>query len=219
MAGAAHASGEQDASSQQQASSQHVASSQVQASQPTSNNQQSIVPRGTKRIALESNSDRAEKKRKMVQPGRVLLGECGANPNNRGGKAVIPYHVHISVLTDIITNGTSPNRYAPVRLVEVPEHMLEAWRAANREMCGNPLMPAFSKEMKYMLLTKHHFVYAQKIIEEGCRRVFNKGMHPARLWEEDSEGRHIQEYGFQAIIYDESLFDSPAAMQGVGRAI
>ena len=80
-------------------------------------------------------------------------------------------------------------------------------------------MPAFSKEMKYMLLTKHHFVYAQKIIEEGCRRVFNKGMHPARLWEDDSEGRHIQEYGFQAIIYDESLFDSPAAMQGVGRAI
>ena len=53
------------ASSQPQASSHHVASGQQQASQPTAG---LAVPRGAKRHNLESNSDRAEKKKRTPSP-------------------------------------------------------------------------------------------------------------------------------------------------------
>ena len=91
----------------------HSASSHQHASWPTAG---LSLPRGINRHNLESNLDH--------QSGRIPLGLIGANPKNRGGQAVIPFHLHKHVLSDIVTNGTHRPRYAPVRLLEVPTHRL-----------------------------------------------------------------------------------------------
>ena len=66
-----------------------------------------------------------------------------------------------------------------------------------------------------MCLTKHHFVHAHKIIDEGCRTVFNAGTLPARLRDDDTEGLTIQEHGIDAIIYSADLWNDPSAMQAI----
>ena len=171
---------------------------------------------GVKRALLVSPSVRAEKYRKSDQPSRVPLKHVGFNPKNRGGQGLIASFLHNPLGPDIIKNGTSINRYAPVLLVEVPQDVLQAWRAANKHKCDtDPLMPMYSAEMWMCCITKSHFTHACKLIQDGNRYVGNGGMLPAMLHDGDTEGRMIQEYGVQAVIYGPELWKDVAALQAL----
>ena len=162
------------------------------------------VPRGVKRKSLCTINDQAEKMLCKSQPGRAALDHIGMNVLNRGGHGVISFHLHRNVLPDVLENGTIADRYAPVRLVEVPQASLDKWRQENKRRCDDPLMPKFSPEMKYCLLTKHHFVHSHKLIKDGCS-VFNEGNHPAKLKDDDEEGKMVQSVGVKAVIYGPEL--------------
>lgn len=52
--------------------------------------------------------------------------------------------------------------------MKVPTDKLDAFRAFNRRMCeSDPLLPAFSTDMRYALLTKNHLVHALKLYTSG----------------------------------------------------
>ena len=149
------------------------------------------------------------------QPGRAALDHIGMHTGNRGGHGVISFHLHRNVLPDVLENGTIADRYAPVRLVEVPQASLDKWRQENKRRCDDPLMPKFSPEMKYCLLTKHHFVHSHKLIKDGDRTVFNEGKLPAKLRDYDDEGKMVQSVGVKAVIYGPELWDDPAALNAI----
>ena len=115
------------------------------------------------------------------------------------------------MLLDIENNMTAITRYSPIRLMEVPEEKLEWFREANRAKCErDPLMPKYSPTMRFALLTKTHFCHAHKLINDGSRRQFNSGGLPAKLIDEDAEGRMIQDYGVDAIVYGPEIWSDPA---------
>ena len=173
------------------------------------------VPRGVKRKSLCTINDQAEKMLCKSQPGRAALDHIGMHALNRGGHGVISFHLHRNVLPDVLENGTIADRYAPVRLVEVPQASLDKWRQENKRRCDDPLMPKFSPEMKYCLLTKHHFVHSHKLIKDGDRSVFNEGKHPAKLRDDDEEGKMVQSVGVKAVIYGPELWNDPAALNAI----
>ena len=122
------------------------------------------------------------------------LKDCGFHPQRCGGQGIAVSHLHGVVLPDIIKHGSTPRRYAPVRLVVVPSDKLENWRHANKIGCDNPLMPEYSPSMWLCHLTKQHFGHAHKLIADGGRSAFNRGMLPAKLTDDDIEGQRVQEH-------------------------
>ena len=115
-------------------------------------------------------SSKAEKARAKwssngIQWIRVDL--LGASPWNRSGLGVSGYRTH-EVVQSIKADGLARRRYRDATVVRVPAKHLAEFRAFNEKMCqGDPLLPAFSGEMKYALLTKHHLVHAVKLFQAG----------------------------------------------------
>ena len=60
--------------------------------------------------------------------------------------------------------------------------------------------------MKYVCASKTHFVHAQKLLQQQCRTLFNKGEDTIRLQAGDSEGQQISAQGVMASIYSSTLF-------------
>ena len=113
--------------------------------------------RGKKRKGFASHLERAATYLSAEQPGRVPLGKTGAMTYD----CVIPMHVHMDLLPDILTHGTQASRYAPVKMVEVPRDALAKWRRDNKAKSEHPLMPQYSPEMCFCLLTKKNRIRAQ----------------------------------------------------------
>ena len=69
-------------------------------------------------------------------------------------------------------------------------------------------MPRYSNGIKYICVSKTHFVHCQKLAKDGNRFLFNDG---ETLPEEDVEGNQIQEQGpVRAINHSASFHDSAA---------
>ena len=92
--------------------------------------------RGKKRKAFDSPLERAATYLIAEQPVRVPLGKTGAMTYD----CVIPMHVHMDLLPDILTHGTQSSRYAPVKMVEVPCEALAKWRQDNKAKSEYPLV-------------------------------------------------------------------------------
>ena len=123
---------------------------------------------------------------------RIPLEELGFLPENRGGMGLSPHHVH-EVAWDCLSNGTKLSRYQEVEVVKLPPDREAAVREASKKKCeASTLMPNFSPTMRYVCLTKTHFVHAQKqlgITSENssysARKALVAKMTPAhrrRLW-------------------------------------
>ena len=129
----------------------------------------------------------------------------------------MPLHAH-DVAFDICENGTSMRRYQHVKLVEVPEEMVQEWLATNMQKAKlNPQLADFAAmshtEPYYASLNGTHFAEAHKLIMEGKRRFWDEPearrfmLNPA-----DEEGRIIQESGVTALVYSAELWGDPAAL-------
>ena len=63
----------------------------------------------------------------------------------------------------------------------------------NEEKCnGDPLMPRFSSKIIYGLLNLTHFVYSQKLVQQGGH-LYDKGEIKIRLRDDDEEGKLMGE--------------------------
>ena len=59
------------------------------------------------------------------------------------------------------TDGLSRRRYRDATVVKVPPGELEAFHKFNKHMCeSDALLPSFSSDMRYALLTKNRLVHA-----------------------------------------------------------
>ena len=172
----------------------------------------SFAPAFMKRVALEDAGDRAQK---LSKPGmvRIPLEQIGFWDKNRGGVGANGHHVH-EVAHDVLTNKTKLQRYGHCNIILIPEEMLQQMREANRLRCScDPLMPKFSKKMKYVAMSKTHFVHAHKLAKDGGRALFNKQDGVPIVWKtDDYEGALIIEHGIKCQIYDSNLlYDTDAA--------
>ena len=108
----------------------------------------------------------------------------------------MPLHAH-DVAEDICDNGTSVRRTPHVKLVEMPEDMVEDWLARNKKKAKmNPLLADFSAMSHtgpyYANLGGTHFVEAHKLIKEKRRFKDQEKSPPFALLAEDLEGVMIQ---------------------------
>jgi hypothetical protein len=175
-----------------------------------------VVNCTNEQVDLEDAADRAERHRKHAQQ-RVNLRQVGFWPKNRGGVGVSSTHIH-EVCSDIRTNKIRRQRYEPLQLLAVPEGpMLEKFKAANKSKCtSDPLMPAFSEEMKYVAATKTHFVHACKLFCEGSHHFYNKPQNPKiRFKAGDKEAAEIQSEGILAVIYGETIWNDMGAVEAL----
>ena len=175
-----------------------------------------VVNCTNEQVDLEDAADRAERHRKHAQQ-RVNLRQVGFWPKNRGGVGVSSTHIH-EVCSDIRTNKIRRQRYEPLQLLAVPEGpMLEKFKAANKSKCtSDPLMPAFSEEMKYVAATKTHFVHACKLFCEGSHHFYNKPQNPKiRFKAGDKEAAEIQSEGILAVIYAETIWNDMGAVEAL----
>jgi len=121
-------------------------------------------------------SSKAERARARWSSGGIQwirVDLLGAAPFNRSGLGVSGFHTH-EVVQSIKADGLSRRRYRDATVVRVPALHLAEFRSFNERMCqGDPLLPPFCAEMKYALLTKHHFVHAVKLYQAGS--VFLNG--------------------------------------------
>ena len=119
-------------------------------------------PQAKKRKLFLSDATRAETY--LVMTGRVHLSMISwISSLHRGARDIMPLHVH-DIAADICTRGTSQRRYAPVKLVEVPERFRARWLSANKmKAAGQPLLANFQAvshtEPIYATLCGSHFVY------------------------------------------------------------
>ena len=167
-------------------------------------------------MRVEELPESAEKYR---IPGlvRVPLDQIGFWPGQRYGLGCIPFHVH-EVAADIVTTGTSLDRYDRVELVKIPAAELDLVRKGNKTMCDSvKSMPLFNADMVYVLLTKTHFTLAHMLIRDGGRTLHDYKMgtrvRDIKLLLGDLEGHVIQERGVLASIFNENLFLEPEAMR------
>ena len=108
---------------------------------------------------------------------RKKLDELGFLPCNRGNLGISGHHVHEVAWSCIL--GIRANRYKQVEVVRVPESCLDDWRRSNAERCeSDALMPSFSPNMRFALLSKNHFTHANKLARDGNRSLFNEGKIP-----------------------------------------
>ena len=175
-----------------------------------------VVNCTNEQVDLEDAADRAERHRKHGEQ-RVHLGQVGFWPSNRGGVGVSSTHIH-EVCSDIKTNKIRRQRYEPLQLLAVPEGpMLQKFKAANKAKCtSDPLMPAFSEDMKYVAATKSHFIHACKLFCEGSRHFYNKPHNPKiRFKAGDKEAAEIQSEGILAVIYGETIWNDMGAVEAL----
>jgi hypothetical protein len=160
---------------------------------------------------LQDASDRAQK---LCRKGtvRIPLKSIGFWHMNRGGLGIASRHAH-EVAHDVKTHKTNEERYGKVELVEIPNKYLTEVREANRKRCAaDALMPRYSPEIKYICLTKTHFVHAQKLANDGNRSLLNQGKIDIVLRDDDTDGHAIQTHGPLCVIYDSKLFEDQEAM-------
>ena len=160
---------------------------------------------------LEDAGDRAQSFRESALR-RIHLDELGIYPNNRGGTGIIPHHVH-EVANDCLENTTKPNRYQHVCVVEVPEEFRKQVVDYNVQKArGNPLLPTVHPErLRYVVLTKTHFVHAQKLAKDGNRTLYDKGTTRINWSDRDREGHEITMRGPLCCVYRQGLYMDDAA--------
>ena len=124
----------------------------------------------------------------------IQVDLLGTVPCNRSGLGVSGFHVH-EVVASIRDQGLSRRRYRDCTVVRVPASKLEEFRKFNEEMCqGDDLLPAFSPNMKYALLTNNHFVCALKLFQSasalmnGTHEVIKPNRADVQLMTHLSEG-------------------------------
>ena len=167
-----------------------------------------------KRSNLECASDRAQKKRRAGVV-RIGLEQMLFWPDNRGGMGVSGHHLH-EVAWDCLANQTKVQRYNHVDLIEIAPDKLTEWVDANSARCNSdPFMPRCASNPKYVCVSKTHFVHAHKLAKDGSRCLFNKGTHPIRWQETDTEGKQILDQGPLCAIYDLELCNDPNAMNAL----
>ena len=119
-------------------------------------------PPKKKQKMLLPDADMADKYLITNQPGRVPLNRIIMHPNNRICLGILPLRVH-DLARDICMKGTSKRYYNHVRLVEVPEAVMQMWLSDNQKKAKlNPLLADF-KAMShtgtvYAALRCTHFV-------------------------------------------------------------
>ena len=166
-------------------------------------------------VAVEDAVDRAMKQRKAVSV-RVDVRKCAFWPDNRGGTGVCSRHVH-QIVEDCMVNRIRRNRYEPVELVELPEHLLKKFQALNKAKCDNdPLMPRYSPDMEYVAIGRNHFTHACKLFQDGDHTLFGKpdGL-PIRLRKGDTEGAEILKHGVSAMVYKAELWSDLDAVHAI----
>ena len=144
---------------------------------------------------------------------RIELKHIGFWPDNRGGLGNNSHHVH-EVANDVMANTTRLQRYQCVDIVEIPTNMLEWIHKVNRTKCeSDALMPRFSADIKYVCVTKTHFVHAQKLAKEGTHFLFNQMEAGAIRWQDtDEEGALILDKGPICAIYSSDLLNDVDAL-------
>ena len=118
-------------------------------------------------------------------------------------------HLH-DMVRHMMKTTTEPGLYQHVAVIEVPPEKLQEVRDSNRETCeADPLLPKFSPNIKYVTITRQHFVLAHKLAKEGSRTLYNvRNVPEAKIaWaESDSEGAEIQARGPLCLCYKPSYF-------------
>ena len=141
----------------------------------------------------------------------VLHSYLASCIQNRG--VVTGHKVH-RICEDVITNKTSESRYAPCKVIRVPEKARAEWRRINREKADDePLLPAYSDQMEYAMLSQTHFSHAQKLLKEGRGYLYNEGVVPLKVQTDDEDAKNIARNGLQCIVYDEELWTDPRLRQ------
>ena len=168
---------------------------------------------------VEDAADRAQKFRKTQILMRVPLEQIGFWPGNRGGLGIAPYHSH-EIAWGMMGEKTKLQRYAHVDVVEIPESLKRQYHEVNRAKCeGDVLMPKYSKNIKYVCVSKTHFVHAQKLCQDGAagskRCLFNQGQVPIEWRADDGEGRAIITDGPLCAIFTSDLLKDTAAMEAL----
>ena len=119
---------------------------------------------------VEDAVDRAMRYRQFDK-SRVPLKLIGFWPGNRGGVGISSNQVH-EVCKDIMGQKCRIQRYDHVDLVEVLEPMLTEFKRVNKTKCDDdPLMPAFSPEMKYVPLMKNTLYPCLQVVRSWHSQV------------------------------------------------
>ncbi len=163
---------------------------------------------------VEDASDRAQR---HLKPGytRVPLEQIGFWEFNRGSGWVCPHHVH-ELAHHIKNEMTQVQRYQYVDLIKIPKDSLQKVLKFNCDRCeADPLMPRFSLEIRYVCITKTHFVHAQKLAKDGTHTLYNRGEDPVRWHDADTEGAQIMEHGPLCAIYSKRMFKDIEAAHAV----
>ena len=142
-------------------------------------------------VDLEDLRDRAQSFREFVLR-RIHVDELSMHPFNRGGAGIVPYHVH-HVANDCLENRTSLQRYGHVCVKEIPPAQRKVVIDFNAHKArGNPLLPKVHPDrLRYAVLSKTHFVHAQKLAKDGNRTLYDQGKTRINWPDEDREGREI----------------------------
>ena len=139
----------------------------------------------------------------------------GTHPLNRSGLGVSGFHVH-EVVASIRTDGLSRRRYRDASVVKVPKKHLAAFLDFNKAMCqGDDLLPPFSSEMRYALLTKNHFGHAIKLYASGTHNLYGT-KEPIKPNPGDAQlSQHLEE-GIACEVFTEDLWDQdPEGMAAI----
>ena len=157
---------------------------------------------------------RAEQYRKPLL-ARVSLDEIGFREMHRGGLGVSSHHIHF-LASHIKDEMTQRHRYECVDLIKIPKKSLQKVLQVNRDRCeADPLMPCFSSKIKYVCITKTHFVHAYKLAKDGTHTRYNRGEEPIRWQDADTEGAQIIEHGPLCAIYSRRMFKDIEAADAV----
>ena len=136
---------------------------------------------------------------------RVNLDEIGFREMNRDGLGVSSDLTQF-LASDIKDKMTQRQRYEYVDLIKIPKESLQKVLKFNCDRCeADPLMPRFSLEIRYVCITKTHFVHAHKLAKDGTHTVYNRGEDPIRWRDADTEGAQIIEHGPLCAIYSSRL--------------
>ena len=159
---------------------------------------------------------------------RVNLDEIGFWERHRDGLGVCSIHLQF-LASHIKDEMTQRRRYECVDLIKIPKKSLQNVLQVNRDRCGaDPLMPRFSPKIKYVCLTKTHFVHAHKLAKDGTAHhpcllqprpkphtLYNRGEDPIRWHDDDTEGAQIIESGPFCAMYSRRMFKDIEAADAV----
>ncbi len=146
---------------------------------------------------------------------RVNLDEIGFREMNRGGLGVSSDLTQF-LASDIEDKMTQRQRYEYVDLIKIPKDSLQKVLQVNRDRCeADPLMPRFSSKIRYVCITKTHFVHAHKLAKDGTHTLYNRGEDPVRWQDADTEGAQIIEHGPLCAMYSRRMFKDIEAADAV----